>query len=349
MGEIGSEFWNVIENKKNREFLLSGRTALEFIIRDILSQKKYESVLMPSYCCHTMIEPFIRHGIKVRFYDIWFDSDVGMCTEIPMFLEKEIFYYMEYFGFSQLNGLNRQEIRKDYPIIIEDRTHSLLRSQKGELADYFYESYRKWSGFYGIASATKKMGGFHPEKKSDTFETYCALRKQASKLKEEYVEFGIGEKSEFLMLYERAEEMLEKDYIGYAPPAECFQQLLDCDFNSIRKERRLNAEILMDSLKTIPEIELIFKGMTDADAPLFVPVYIRNKRNELRKFLIEKQIYCPVHWPLSKYHNGISGRAKDIYNSELSLVCDQRYSRNDMVHIGEAIKTFFKRGSNSNE
>ena len=61
--EIGSEFWKY--NKKyiseNEELFLSGRTALDAIIKDILSEYRIESALLPSYCCHTMIEPFIRN------------------------------------------------------------------------------------------------------------------------------------------------------------------------------------------------------------------------------------------------------------------------------------------------
>ncbi len=35
--EIGSEFWDVPSQEGDRKFLLSGRTALEYILRDILS------------------------------------------------------------------------------------------------------------------------------------------------------------------------------------------------------------------------------------------------------------------------------------------------------------------------
>ncbi len=62
----------------------------------------------------------------------------------------------------------------------------------------------------------------------------------------------------------------------------------------------------------------------------------------LKNFLIEKEIYCPVHWPLSSMHKGISDNAKRIYGEELSLICDQRYCLDDMEREADAVRTFVK-------
>ena len=98
--EMGSEFWEASDTGK-KKYLLSGRTALEYIIRDILEEHYVTSVLMPSYCCHTMVEPFVRHGIKVRFYDIYFDRSRGLCADLPEGREASqddgIFYYHIFF------------------------------------------------------------------------------------------------------------------------------------------------------------------------------------------------------------------------------------------------------------
>ena len=75
---------------------------------------------------------------------------------------------------------------------------------------------------------------------------------------------------------------------------------------------------------------------------MFVPVLVPyGKRDELRKYLIENEIYCPVHWPESKYHK-LDERTEYIYQNELSLVCDQRYTESDMNRIVEVIKTYME-------
>lgn len=341
--EVGSEFWGT-ETNKGRAFFLSGRTALEFIIRDILSRAKIDFVVLPSYCCHTMIEPFVRHGIKVRFYDIWVDSERGLCAETPAFEGNGIFYFMTYFGFSKLHGLELERIRKQYPIVIEDKTHSLLSDTSICAADYEYASYRKWSGFYGLAYAKKNNGTFIHVPSHLTNEKYRDMRKLAAARKREYIHTGKGDKQEFLSLFAQAEELLENDYVGYAAPSECLEQLLHFDYSLVSQKRKDNAEVLIKGLKDLPGIELIHRAMDDCDVPLFVPIVVRKGRNELRKHLIENKVYCPVHWPLSDYHNEISSRGVELYDAELSIICDQRYDISDMKHIVDLITDYTKRG-----
>ena len=71
MSEIGSEFWDVpIVEKQNSLFpeftqwYLSGRSALQAIIKEL---KDCHIVAMPSWCCDSMIKPFVDVGIKVHF------------------------------------------------------------------------------------------------------------------------------------------------------------------------------------------------------------------------------------------------------------------------------------------
>ena len=78
------------------------------------------------------------------------------------------------------------------------------------------------------------------------------------------------------------------------------------------------------------------------ETPLFIPVFINpNRRNDLRRFLIQKNIFCPIHWPLSALHK-ISEKSKELYQGELSIICDQRYDRDDMERIAKEISLFLK-------
>ena len=93
----------------------------------------------------------------------------------------------------------------------------------------------------------------------------------------------------------------------------------------------------------MPEIKLIYEKLSEADVPLFVPTMIKDDRDRLRRHLIDKKIYCPIHWPISEYHYGISDLSKKIYEEELSLVCDQRYTEEDMNRIVYEIKAYISR------
>lgn len=341
MKEIGSEFWNNGPIRRDKTYLLSGRTALEYIIRDIVKCHSVKSVLLPSYCCHTMIEPFVRHGISIRFYDVYFDNTNGLSVEIPQPQENEIFYYMTYFGFCYLSGAELHKM-KDFMVVIEDRTHSWLSGKGICYADYSYASYRKWTGFDAIALAIKENGDFSEFPESLNIE-YSNLRRQASFIKREFIDFGIGEKQKFLDLFERAEELLAVDYVGYKPSAETMAAFLQLDKEYIARRRQQNARILIGGLKDVPEIKLMFQSVEDTEVPLFVPILLEKNRVELRKYLIDNEIYCPVHWPKSTYHDGISQRAEELYSQELSVVCDQRYDFDDMNRIVECIRRYYKR------
>lgn len=75
---------------------------------------------------------------------------------------------------------------------------------------------------------------------------------------------------------------------------------------------------------------------------MFVPVLVPGgKRDELRRYLIKNEIYCPVHWPVSDYHR-LDNKEQFIYDNEISLVCDQRYTEEDMYRMVKKIKAFWK-------
>lgn len=340
--EIGSEFWNDGPARRDKIYLLSGRTALEYIIRDIVKYHNVKSALLPSYCCHTMIEPFFRHGISVRFYDVYFDEMNGLSVEIPQAQKNEIFYYMTYFGFHQLMGANMNKINKDFTVVIEDKTHSWLSGSSRFYADYSYVSYRKWTGFDAIALANKETGAFSDFPEAINIK-YSNLRKRAFSMKRLFMDSDIGEKQGFLNLFEKAEELLETDYVGYKPSADTMAAFLQLDTTYIAEKRQRNAKILIHGLQDIPEIELMFQTLQDDEVPLFVPVLLRENRAELRKYLINNAIYCPIHWPKSEFHEGISQRAEMLYSQELSLICDQRYGSDDMYRIVECISKYYKR------
>lgn len=341
--EIGSYFWSVEEKKRDIRFFLSGRTALDYIIRDILLHSMVDGVLLPSYCCHSMIEPFYRNHIPVRFYDIVYQNG-KLTADVPEVKGNYIFFHMEYFGYDSLPEWNKSKHSQNYICVMEDRTHSWAKNHaKSCDADYFFISYRKWSGFDGIAIAAKTGGKFKAPQNNQQKEDYNCLFEKAKKQKENYIMGIQKDKSDFLKLFKNAEEQLEIDYVNYAPSIQTLQQFFNWDVLEMKKTRRANAKYLIQNLKDIPEITLLASALSPQDVPLHVPVLVSPKyREPLRAFLISKEIYCPIHWQLTNSHEGISDKARILYDRELSLICDQRYGINEMERILIYIKEFFR-------
>ena len=330
--EIGSEFWDVpiVEERntlfsESTQWYLSGRSALQAIIKDI---KDCHTVAMPSWCCDSMVKPFADAGMEVRFYPVYWRD--GLIREIS--LDSDVLFLADYFGYSASAA---PDLTGYKGIVIRDVTHSIFSATYLD-ADYYFGSLRKWCGVWTGGYAWTKDGRRLSMVKSDDH-GYTLLREKAMNLKNSYIHGrGVTDKR-YLSVFEEAENAL--DCIDIAPADDrdvLTAQKLDVE--GIRKRRRENAEILRSAFSDW----LIFRDMKATDCPMFVPVLVPDgKRDELRKFLIKNEIYCPVHWPVSKYHK-LDERTEYIYQNELSLVCDQRYTDQDMNRMIETIRLFLE-------
>lgn len=336
MNEIGSEFWDVPLSDKNNFFddttrwYLSGRSALNAILDDILQRKECKTAYLPSWCCDSMIKPFLAHGIKVSFYPIYFDDNNHLVQWIDDVFDSDMILVMDYFGFHNHPALNCDSI------IIRDVTHSLFSGITTK-ADYIFGSLRKWAGFWTGGFAWSKNGKLASYDSTEETNPYIIARKKAMCQKADYLKFGQGDKS-YLTLFQKAEEWLDSCNQPHGATNHDILAVQKLDIAFIRKKRRENAEFLLKSLHALSFVD----ELKDDECPLFVPVFIKDgNRTKLRQFLIDKKIYCPVHWPVSKFHN-LTPQTRQIYDEELSIICDQRYSLGDMERICSSIEEFFK-------
>ena len=333
MREIGSEFWQQypkvsVKPAYDEAYLLSGRTALWFIIKDICARGIAKKVLIPSYCCESMIEPFIREGICVEFYQVRSDG-----IDYPFENDVDIVFLIDFFGWSSPQNAEIARLEKMAgKIIIYDATHKIDGNpQVQAYADYIFCSYRKW--FYcNYAKVVKRSGGFEYYAELLANRQYIALRDKAAKQKEQYFAGMIGHKQGFLLDFATAEEILDKDYLGYSGEPVAFE------LDEIVAKRKENAAYLIRGLKGIPEIKLWRDNVENGDTPMFVPILVEPSiRSNLRDTLNKECIYCPIHWPKSCY----LGVNNELYDMELSLICDQRYDLIDMERMLRVIKDYF--------
>jgi len=175
----------------------------------------------------------------------------------------------------------------------------------------------------------------------NTNEAYVDTRLLAMKMKKAFQERNEGNKNDYLKKFAEAAGILQKDYTNYRMSNQSLELLQFLDTDLLIKSRKQNAAFLIAELQTISQLELIFNEVKEQDVPLFVPILVKNgMRDKLSQYLISKEIFCPVHWPISKWHT-ISEKSKEIYHQELSLVCDQRYNLNDMARLVQEIRNFF--------
>lgn len=346
MKEIGSEFWYFDMDEKKfteifdeHEFFLAGRTALDYIAKDLIIGEAIESIYLPSYCCHTMIKPFLDNGIEVEFYNV--EYSMGEFKYHLDFSNKcRCVLIMDYFGLCN-SDVPRiiDKLKKNGKIVIEDATHSWFNNYKhSKKSDYIMVSFRKWTGLPAGAMAIITNKSFVAKKPLKSNSDYIRLREMSAMLKNSYVNFSSDFKETFLEMFAKAEELIECDFGNYTLPEKYINLISKIDYEKIIRIRRENSEFLIGSLKDIDGIEV--PELSSDSTPLFVPINIKNgKRNELKAFLIDNNVYCPTHWPKSDLHKGVSNL---IYEEELSLICDQRYTLSDMNRIANLIKYFLE-------
>ncbi|OUQ14430.1 hypothetical protein B5E87_02810 [Massilimicrobiota sp. An142] len=323
MKEIGSEFMsNSFKYGKNqyinlvdypKRYVLSGRTGLYLIAQELKIEGE-KSIALPAYCCSSMIFPFIESGFDIEFY-----------SENSLPISKNVLI-MDYFGFSSKDTLKFvQYCKKQNKIIIIDATQTAFsKFETYNYSDYLVVSYRKWLDC--LCAAVYSKNGFKTEEYLKENIEYISKWRVASKMKKKYIEECIGEKKDYLDAFKDANRILVSDYKEYRASISEIQIFENLDSSDLRDCRRKNAQVLIQLLKKTGI--LMFKELHNEDCPLHVPIVLETeKRNVLRKNMIDSEIYCPYHWPIDK--NFIYAETK-LHYKEMSLICDQRYSVDDM-------------------
>lgn len=314
-------------------FVFSGRTAISLVLEDADAHGK---AMLPSYCCDSMVEPFRKRGMDVGFYHVKASGGFHISfDEIPD--DCTVLMVCGYFGFEmpRLPEETVHRLHDNHGIIVEDITHSLLSgSRMCPESDYTVASLRKWFPLLSGGVAGKRSGSFRFKPTEQPSKEFLELKQKAMMQKRAYISAGnMGEKDAFLQLFRQANDWLATHDSNLRMDDVSLRLLLKQDIATIRERRRGNAYELYRCLEGQGRMRFLF-GSGQVLAPLFVPVVLeQNYRERVHRALIQEGVYCPVHWPKPN-----ADCESDLYETELSLVCDQRYDEPDMQRMAEIIK-----------
>ena len=317
--EIGSDFQK--HNKENGKglalpqngsYVFSGRTAFDAVLN---YEPKIESVLLPSYCCDSMLVPFKEKGICIKFYDVNFDEKVN----ISITDSADALVWCDYFGF-------HNDMPEYDGLVIEDITHSYLSvKQFHERSDFLVASLRKWEPI--LCGGYTSVNTDYPKPP----EEFLKKKMYAMELKNHYLEtLNHDLKDRYLELFKESNQWLANHYSEISTDDYSLDYIKHVDIEKQRSIRRKNAFVLYEGLGDIVQFMFPEDSM---DCPLFVPIILNGNRDYVRQHLIDNDIYCPVHWPHPE-----ANCESNLYDIELSLICDQRYSELDMERIVSVVK-----------
>lgn len=343
MREIGSEYSlalhsgctpciDIRDSASGGILMKSGRSAIDLAAAMIENSGKEKSVAMPSWCCGSMLQPFVERGWRISFYEIAFEDEKTVLKgEIPE--DVSLLYTSSFFGSDPLIEINPPSSI----LRIHDFTHSFL-DQTVPDAEFLVASIRKWGAIAtgGIFISKEELPYLPELKRADG-----SLKFRAMQMKADYLEKGNDDKNAFLELFSSANHSFEEEYsmLGIDSMSNSLYQ--KWNIAEISEIRRRNAGLLREGLADIDEIRCILPD-SECHVPLFVPAMVSGgKRDALRQHLTAQEIYLPVHWPRPALVP--AGLSRQLFEEELSLVCDQRYGEEDMLRIIQTIKTFFRK------
>lgn len=307
----------------------SGRSAIRFVCG--LSSKK--TVLLPDYLCDSMIQPFVEENFKIDFYKID-DNLEPIIKSIKAGENYGIFVHLGYFGNKSSDKLydTIRVFKSLETLVIEDITHSLFSKTKlSTNSDYYVCSIRKWLGVPdgGILLSNHQIQLQLNFFNSELLEYY----NKGSKLKKNKDTIKTFNES-YLEHFAKAEETLNQSNVIYSISSLSKDILHRYDFKKMVSIRQENAAYLSHELNELGLKTLQFDF--DLFTPLFIPIFFANsiERDYYKSHLIKSGIYTPIHWrkPIHKDINN------ELYDLELSIPCDQRYTLEDMKKIITEIK-----------
>ncbi|MBR4580609.1 MAG: hypothetical protein IKO32_05185, partial [Lachnospiraceae bacterium] len=223
--------------------------------------------------------------------------------------------------------------RKEGCVVIEDITQTLFDKRDNKLgADYYVASLRKWFAIPAGGWLGKTVGNLSvkPDEPGDE--------------KTESVIRGMNQKAKYIA----GESDDKKSYIVDLSGFEEWLVLLNCktqidkisesllhqvDISKIIEQQKKNAGYLYGRLHDIEGIEIV-NSYSDCEkkCPLYMPILLsHDKRNILQSELEKQGIYCPVTW------SERMGASSGIRDRELSLICDYRYTEQDMERIAAVV------------
>ncbi len=332
---IGGEFKINISGltclqKQQLNLFASGRGAFAAILKSFFNKNNtmqiLKGVLLPDYLCSSVTKVCIDNHIPYHFYHIkenFLPDEVELLNLIE---QHSAILLISYFGIINVDVIAKKikEKKQDICVIVDD-VQNFYSSNDLSFCDYRFNSYRKWFAVPDGAEVFCKIKNIDIPLNSNSFAQY----KFAGNILKNFSKW-VDDKI-CLNLIEKGEQILDSDYL--CDCSEISKSLIPLiNYEEVKQRRKDNAAFLHSEL-----VKLGIRHIYNSEAvPFFVPVFIDN-RAEIRNKMFKNNIFTPIHWP---YESGkLSGTRKNrIYDIELSLICDQRYSIKDMEKQIEVLR-----------
>ena len=308
----------------------SGRDALMAFAR--LADRK--RVLMPALCCSSMVLPFLQSGWEVAFYRLKPDLSADETDVSGKLRNDDVLLYMRYFGIRPFSDVFLEEQRRRGVLLLEDRTHDIWNPRGDDFQpDAVAASLRKWAALPEGGMLQTSLGTCP----AAADPRYGDLRLEAMEKKSRALTAGDEQQNrEARAENQRAEQLLDESTEPVTMHPRYRAILEELDFSIILEARRRNLRCLRRRLSPLIENGTVrLMTETPEDSGLYLPILIEN-RDRIQKELIRRRLYCPAAiWPEPPEAAGACPVSHYVTEHMLSVLCDQRYTEEDMDYLAD--------------
>ncbi len=298
-------------------------------------------MLLPEYACASVLQPFRAERREIELFEV--GEDLAVDPERLRVRIEEVkpaaVLAIDYFGFPLGGDLLAAAGLREAVSAVVDRSHGARLDAAAPDGGFAVTSLRKYLPLPDGALCAG-AGIVQPPPGPGRLATANALGKA---LRHEHLARG-GEgplESAYLSLFARAERELDSGPEPEAMSVVSAALLGRLDLDAAVERRRDNYRYLLAAFKGEPRLEAVVQPLLPtlpkSVSPLAFPVRVRAGRDALRRELIRRRVFCPVHWPLPEGRRLRSDAARRLSATILSLPIDQRYEESDMSELVERL------------
>lgn len=311
----------------------SGRSALSFAAQALSDGP----VLLPEYICASVIRAFEPR--EIRFYRLSPSLDID-CEDLLSKLDGSVsaVFLMHYFGSLQSAealDLLRTAKEKYGFTVIEDTTHSFFTTRQ-TIGDLCVASLRKWFALpgggvvYGPQFSLLESYPLPPAK-TDNTRAYGMIEKAL------FLQEKLDCNTEYLQLFQETEEALDRQRERFTISDFSRFLLSTVDGDLLAAQRRANYARLCEALAPLGFVPVC--TLPEGGCPLTLPILVED-RDEFRRYLMQHNIYCAVHWPFDGTQPENRPLAQYMAAHMISLPIDQRYDAEQIDYLIQTIQAY---------
>lgn len=321
-------------------FYACGRHAIEAIIK----QEKWKRIWMPAYFCYEVIGYIRSTGIEVMLYDDYpLNEDDDIVVRSLPFKEGDVLFRTDYFG------LRKWRTNKDINVpVIEDHTHGLITdwSIRSD-ADWCIASLRKSlpvaaGGMLWSPKGKQLPNNIMPTNECQAMskERYEAMSMKANYLRTDYATDmdDANAKNAFREKYVDTEEQISNLTLSGIDDQ---SREISNNFNiklwtDLKYDNWLIANQILGN-----RFNIIGRERNGYWHPFSLILLMNSaeERKALQQYMVKHKIYPAVLWRMPD--NTEFEDAKFFSERMLSVHCDVRYSRAEIIEMCNIISDFY--------